>query len=71
MQVVAPAYSAISPSEPVKRSAEVIPVSQVFPELERLVVEAFVAKVEEAIRENGEVALSQKGEDDALTFTPA
>ena len=45
-------------------------MSQVEPELVKRVVEAFVANVEDAMREKGEVALSQSAVEVALTAVP-
>ena len=65
---VAPLYT--FPAESTPRPPAERAVSQVEPEFEKAVVEAYVAKVEEAMREKGEVALSQRPVEVAETAIP-
>ena len=69
-QAPEPVYSATRPSEPVSARALVMPVKYVLPETVSWVEEAYVAKVEEAMREKGEVALSQRPVEVAFTPVP-
>ena len=58
------------PAEATPRPPAERAVRQVEPELVKRVVEAFVANVEDAMREKGEVALSQSAVEVALTAVP-